>query len=389
MNFDKLTDRRGSGCNKWDKPQRLYDVPDDCLPMWVADTDFELPEFVIASGRRMLDHGILGYGFDNEAYLASVAWWLEHRHGWSPDPGGIFTANGLCNAIAMCLDTFTEPGDGVIVFSPVYPEFETTVTGANRRLVQSEMVRDETGRYVMDLDALETQLQGDEKALLFCSPHNPVGRVWERAELEALADFVRRHDLLLMSDEIHQDIVYPGAKHIAMPKLEGLDDRLIMLTAVTKTFPMPGMRIGNIIIGDPALRKKMAARFRALKFQPTTMGPVMATAAQSPEGSEWADALVTYLDGNRQNFAKGIETIPGLAMTPMDSTFLAWVDFSGTGMTREEFTARVERDAGIATSRGTTFGPGGDTFLRFNLGTQRARIDEAIDRLSRAFRDLQ
>ena len=244
-------------------------------------------------------------------------------------------------------------------------------------------------RYVMDFDALEAQLQGDEKAVLFCSPHNPVGRVWERTELEALADFSRRHDLLLMSDEIHQDIVYPGAAHIPMPKIDELADRLVMLTAVSKTFPMPGMRVGNIIIGDADLRGKMAARMRALKFQPTTIGPTMATAAQTPEGSAWADALVAYLDGNRQRFAQGIAAIPGLRMTPMDATFLAWVDFSGTGMAREEFTVRVERDAGIAANRGLTFGPGGETFIRFNLGTQRTRIDDAIARLSRAFGDLQ
>ncbi|MEM0947561.1 MAG: PatB family C-S lyase [Pseudomonadota bacterium] len=388
MNFDKLTERRGTGCNKWDKAQKLYNVPDDCLPMWVADTDFELPDFVLDAGRRMLDHGILGYGFDNDAYLASTAWWLDSRHGWSPDPSDIFTANGLCNAIALCLDTFTDPGDGVIVFTPVYPEFESTVTGANRRLVQSEMVLDGE-RYVMDLDALEEQLQGDEKAVLFCSPHNPVGRVWDRAELDALAEFVRRHDLLLMSDEIHQDLVYPGANHTPLTLIDDLSERLIMLTAVTKTFPMPGMRVGNIIINDPTLRQAMAARFRALKFQPTTMGPALATAAQTPEGSQWADALVAYLDGNRKAFADGIGSIPGLRMTPIEATFLAWVDFSGTGMTTEEFTARVERDAGIAANRGVTFGPGGEQFLRFNLGTQRTRIEEALSRLSRAFGDLQ
>jgi cystathionine beta-lyase len=211
--------------------------------------------------------------------------------------------------------------------------------------------------------------------------------VWERAELEAVAEFARRHDLLLISDEIHHDLVFPGSQHTSMATLDGILDRLIMVTAASKTFSLAGLRVGNVIIQDPDLRARFAARMKSLKQPISVLDMAMVRAAQSPEGGAWTDALVPYLDGNRRTFQEGLEAIPGLRMTPMEGTFLAWVDFSETGITREEFTARVERGAGIAASHGNTFGPGGENFLRFNIGTQRARIAEAIDRLSRAFAD--
>ena len=224
---------------------------------------------------------------------------------------------------------------------------------------------------------------------ILCSPHNPGGRVWTRAELQGVADFCKRHDLVLVSDEIHADLVMPGHKHIPMALIEGIADRLVMMTATTKTFNIAGAHIGNVIIADPVLREKFAATMMKMGISPNSFGMFMATAAYSPEGAAWVDALNLYLDANRRAFDAGIAAIPGLRSMPLEATYLAWVDFSGTGMSQEEFAARVEKGARIAVNHGTPFGQGGESFLRFNLACPRALIDEAVARLKVAFADLQ
>ena len=388
MDFDKPVERRGTYCSKWDRAGVQYKIPEDGLPMWVADTDFEVPGFVLDAGRRLMDHGVFGYGYDARAYREAIGWWMETRHGWSVDPAAIFTNTGIVNAIGILIDTYTRPGDRIVVFSPVYHAFARVIRASGREVVNCPLAR-EGDRYVLDLAAAEAMMTGGEAMLLFCSPHNPVGRVWAPDELQAVADFARRHDLLLVSDEIHHDLVYPGRTHTPMTKMEGIGDRLVMLTATSKTFNLAGMSIGNTIIPDPELRRPFTARLKALSLENSTMGFAMVTAAYSAEGAEWVDALVAYLDGNRALFDAGIAAIPGLRSIPLEATYLAWVDFEDTGMTPDEFIPRVEQVAGIAANHGATFGPGGESFLRFNIGTQRARIEEAIDRLSGAFADLQ
>ena len=241
----------------------------------------------------------------------------------------------------------------------------------------------------MDLDALAAALTGRERMVVLCSPHNPGGRVWSRDELRALADFCAAHDLLLVSDEIHHDLVLSADRHVPMPlAAPEIADRLVMLTAATKTFNLAGALTGNVIIADPALRSRFAAAHAAAGTGPNRFGLLAVTAAYA-EGAPWLDALRGYLAGNARHFAAGVAAIPGVAPMPLDATYLAWVDFAGTGMDPAEFTARVERDARIAPSRGAAFGAGGETYLRFNLATPRARIDEAVRRLQAAFADLQ
>ncbi|MFP4043256.1 MAG: aminotransferase class I/II-fold pyridoxal phosphate-dependent enzyme, partial [Rhodosalinus sp.] len=209
--------------------------------------------------------------------------------------------------------------------------------------------------------------------------------------LRAVADFAQRHDLILVSDEIHEDLVFPGSpRHIPMPVAapEALD-RMVVMNSTTKTFNIAGAHLGNVIVPDETLRAAFAQRMLGLGISPNAFGMHMATAAYSPEGTAWVDALMTYIDGNRRVFDAGIAEIPGLSSMPLEATYLSWVDFSGTGMAREEFTARVERDARIAVNHGPTFGKGGESWLRFNIATTRARVEEAVSRLQSAFADLQ
>lgn len=390
MNFDDIIDRRGHLSSKWDMMEKNYGVPaDDGLAMWVADMDFRSPDCIQDAVRAKLEHGIYGYLGDYGPYTSAIAWWMENRHGWQVEPDWILTTTGLCNAVGLAVDTLTNPGDSVVLFTPVYHAFARVIRAAGRNVLESPLVN-ENGRYRMDFDACESLMTGKEKMMILCSPHNPGGRVWSKDELRAVGDFARRHDLLLISDEVHHDLVYPGQTHTPMPLADpGIADRLIMLTAPSKTFNIAGTHTGQMIVSNDTLRGQLKARMSALSLGTHDFGIAMTTAAYSPEGAAWVDELVAYLDGNRKLFDDGVNAIPGVTSMPLEATYLSWVDFSGTGMTREEYKRRVNKDARIAVNYGSTFGSGGETFLRFNLGMPRAQIAEAVERLQAAFADLQ
>ena len=387
MNFDEIIDRRGTHSVKWDKMQALYGVsPDDGIAMWVADMDFRPPQVVQRALEGMLAHGLYGYFGDDREYLAAIRWWMANRHGWEVDPSHIFTTHGLVNGTALCVQAFSQPGDGVVLFTPVYHAFARVIRGSGRKVVEVPMVEVD-GRMTMTFP--DTLPEGTTMAIL-CSPHNPGGQVWTVEELRGVADFARRHDLVLVSDEIHHDLVMPGHKHTVMPlAAPEIADRLVMLTAATKTFNIAGAHTGNVIIADPALRAKFAAVMEGGGVSPNSFGLFMVTAAYSPEGAAWVDALNQYLDGNRKLFEAGIAKIPGARVIPLQSTYLEWVDFSGTGMDTAEIHRRVQAEARIAPNHGAPFGTGGETFLRFNIATPRSVVEQAVARLQAAFADLQ
>ena len=270
FDFDEVIDRRGTHCSKWDQMEALYGVaPADGLAMWVADMDFRPPAAVTQALAAEVDHGVFGYFGDDRAYKAAIAGWMDRRHGWQVDPAAIATTHGVVAGLSICLQAFTEPGDGVILFSPVYHAFYRAIRANGREVVESPLVLREDGRYAMDLDALAAALTGRERILLLCSPHNPGGRIWSRDELRAVADFCTAHDILLVSDEIHHDLILPGNRHLPMPVAapESLD-RLVMLTAATKTFNIAGALTGNAIVPDAALRERFHAAHLAARNQP-------------------------------------------------------------------------------------------------------------------------
>jgi cystathionine beta-lyase len=387
--FDRIIDRVGTHSAKWDKMEPLYGVsPQDGIPMWVADMDFAAAPPIQAALDRMREVGVYGYYADDSSYRAAIQWWMKNRHGWEIDTDAIFTTHGLVNGVALALETFTDPGDGVVLMTPVYHAFHRIIRASGRSVVECQLAHGEGG-YEMDFDAWDAQMTGQEKVVILCSPHNPGGRVWRRDELQALADFARRHDLLILSDEIHHDLVFPGATHTPMALIDGIADRLVMMTATSKTFNIAGCDTGNVIIHDEKLHAAFARRQTALGLSPNAFGLNMAEAAYSPEGATWVDALIGYLDENRRILDAGLNAIPGVKSMPMEATYLAWVDFAGTGMAAEEAIRRVQEDARIAVNHGATFGAGGETFLRFNFATPRARVEEAVARMQEAFRDLQ
>ena len=389
MSFDTIPDRRGTHSSKWDSMESIYSVsPDDGIAMWVADMEFQPPQCVQDAVKAMHDHGVYGYYGDEGDYRAAIQWWMSERHGWQIDPSWIFTTHGLVNGTALCIDAYTSVGDGVVLFTPVYHAFARVINAAGRHVVSCELANN-AGRYEFDFDAYDAQMTGNERMLILCSPHNPSGRVWTKTELQAVAAFAKRHELILVSDEIHHDLTMPGYTHIPTAHIDGISDRLVTMTATTKTFNIAGGHAGNVIIKDPDLRARFGGRMAAMGISANSFGLFMATAAYSPDGAAWVDDLRAYLDGNRQVFDAGVNAIPGVKSMALESTYLAWVDFSGTGMSMEEVIERVQKNAKIAASHGPTFGLGGDNFLRFNIGTTRAQIEDAVARLQVAFSDLQ
>lgn len=390
MSFDEIIDRRGTHSAKWDMMEKLFGVPAATgLPMWVADMDFRPPACVQQALEGMSNHGVYGYFGDDSAYLAAIQWWMANRHDWQIAPESILTAHGLVNGTSICVQTFTAPGEGIAVMAPVYHAFGKVIRAADRRLVELPLINQD-GRLEMDFATWDGLIDAGTKMLILCSPHNPGGRVWTPEELRGVVEFCKRHDLILLSDEIHHDLVFPGQKHTVVARVaEDALDRIIVMTATTKTFNIAGSHTGNIIIPDADLRAKVAKFMLGMGISGNSFGMIMATAAYSPEGAAWLDSLVTYLDENRRIFDAGINAIPGVRSMPLESTYLAWVDFSGTGMTPAEFTERVEKSAEICVNHGGVFGLNGENFLRFNLATPRANIHEAVTRLQKAFADLQ
>lgn len=389
MDFDTLIERRGTHSAKWDMMEKLYGVSnEDGLAMWVADMDFAPPVCVQDAVKNIHENCIYGYFGGDGDYKAAIQWWMKTRHGWDVDSSWILDAHGLVNGTAMCVDALTDPGDGIVLFTPVYHAFAKVIKAAGRQVVECRLVN-ENGRYEMDFDRYDAQMTGTEKMLILCSPHNPGGRVWSISELEAVAAFAKRHDLYIVSDEIHHDLVFPGHTHTPMIKIEGIKDRLVMMTAATKTFNIAGSHLGNIIVENEELRARIDGRNMALGLKPNSFGLFMTTAAYSTQGAEWVDALVSYLDENRKVFDAGVNSIPGLASMRLESTYLSWVDFSGTGMSPAEVNQRIQNTAKIAANLGPTFGAGGESYLRFNIAAPRSIILSAVERIQNAFSDLQ
>ncbi|MFD1880147.1 MalY/PatB family protein [Paracoccus pacificus] len=391
--FDEVINRIGTSCSKWDEMHKAYGVsPDDGLSMWVADMDFRPPAAVQAALEKAADHGIYGYPASTDLpYLDAIRWWMQNRHGWTVERDWILSVHGLVNGVALLIDTFTKPGDGVVLMTPVYHAFARVIRASDRELVELPLAIDDQGKLALDWDNWKNALTGNEKMLILCSPHNPGGRVWSKEELREIADFCVKHDLILVSDEIHHDLVMPSAPRHTVTALAAPDiaNRLVTLSSATKTFNIAGAHLGNMIIADPDLRARVQKRMMALGISPGLFGLRMVTAAYSPEGAVWVDSLNEYLDQNRRVFDDGVSAIPGLRSMPLEATYLAWVDFSDTGMAPEEFIRRVQQDARIAANHGTSFGRGGESFLRFNLATTRASVRQAVERLQSAFADLQ
>ncbi|MCY4446665.1 MAG: pyridoxal phosphate-dependent aminotransferase [Rhodobacteraceae bacterium] len=389
MNLDEVIDRRNTHSAKWDLIEKIYQVPkQDGIAMWVADMDFRPPQAAYDALEKMQNFGIFGYYGDDDSYHQAIIDWMHKRHGWSVKPHWIFSTHGLVNGTALCVETFSEPGDGVVLFTPVYHAFSRVINAADRHVIECPLKLVE-GIYKFDFQTYSQLLGNSAKMVILCSPHNPGGRVWQHEELKELADFCQQHNLLIVSDEIHHDLVFSDHKHIPMPlAVPSIRDRLIMLTATTKTFNLAGAHIGNVIIENPELRAMFRKKMTALGLTPNSFGLFLAESVYSDAGAEWLDNLMQYLNQNRIEFDTAMKDIPGVNSMPLEATYLAWVDFRETGLSDEAVTKRLHHQARLATNLGATFGNGGENFHRFNFATPRSVLREAIERIKVAFADL-
>ena len=388
FDFDTPIPLKNTHSAKWDMAEQATAATgDNIIAMWVADMDFCPAPAVTAALQGEIDRNTYGYFGNDSTVRAAICDWMRTEHDWAIDPSWITFTNGVVHGFSMLLEAFTEPDDEVLLFTPVYHAFARKITAKGRTVLECPLVLRE-GRYDMDLAAAESLVTDRTKAVVHCSPHNPGGRLWSSEETLALARFAARHDLKLISDEIHQDLTFPGHKHIptAHAAPEQLD-RTIIITAASKGFNLAGGETGFIITPDDTLRAAVARANAAHGGSPNRFGMTMTEAALTG-GKDWSTAVRAYIESNFRLFKTRVDAIPGLACMDMASTYLAWVSFEDTGMEMAEFQNRVG-EAGIAVNAGPTFGEGGENFLRFNLAMPRSFIEDACTRLEAAFSDLQ
>jgi cystathionine beta-lyase len=389
--FNRVVERRGTHAAKWDNMAKLSGIQaPDAIPMWVADMDFPAPPGVTAALANEVQRAVHGYYADTGTWAAALADWMARRHGLKLDPAWVSPTPGIVSGLGLILQAVSQPGDEVIIFSPVYHAFRKIILANERRALDIQLI-ETNKRYVMDLDALREKLTPRTKVVFVSSPHNPGGTVWSAEELRALAAFCAEHDLILVSDEIHCDLVFEGAKHTpTMAAAPEIADRLITCFAATKTFNLAGAHVGACVTSNPELKKRLDARIAASGLASYNGFGMITTEAAWRTGEAWLDALLPYLAESRDVFDARIEAAaPGARSMPLASTYLAWVDFSGTGLPPKEVSARVKERARIFASPGEQFGPGGETWLRFNIATPRPILDEALGRIEDAFQDLQ
>lgn len=388
FNLDQELALRGAHLAKFDAIGREFGRDDDdMIPMWVADMDFQAAPPILDALNREIERGCLGYFSNPQPVAEAVASWYARKHGWDFDPHFVRFTHGVVNGYGLALATFTEPGDEVIVFSPVYHAFFRQIESMGRVAVESPLVVKD-GVFHMDLDGLASSLSGREKVLTLCTPHNPGGRIWTAEELRQVADFCKAHDLLLISDEIHMDLTFPGVSFI--PTICAAPDcaeRLVVLTAASKGFNLAGGETGLMIVPDDALRARVDKVMVDREATPNRFGMLMTKAAFT-ECDDWSAAVRAYLAENFRLFSVRINALPGVSVMPMEATYLSWVDFTALGMSDTELIGRV-LDAKVAPEKGTKFRLNGSGHLRFNLALPRPRLLEAISRLEMAFADLQ
>jgi cystathionine beta-lyase len=389
FDFDRVIERRGTHASKWDNMARLSGITSpDAIPMWVADMDFAAPPGVTAALTAEVERATHGYYADTGSWAAALVEWMARRHDLKIDPSWVSQTPGVVSGLGLILQAVSEPGDEVVVFPPAYHAFRRIIIANDRKILDAQLV-ERQGRYAMDLDALGRMLTPRTKVVFLCSPHNPGGTVWSADELRALARLCAEHDLVLVSDEIHCDLVFDRAKHIpTMTAAPEIMDRLITCVSATKTFNLAGAHVGACITSNAGLKRRLDARIMASGLGSYNSFGMIATEAAWRTGDAWLDALLPYLAKSRDLFDARIEAAaPGARSMRLDATYLAWVDFSGTGLAAEDVAARVAKRARIFASPGPQFGPGGERWLRFNFAMPRPMLEQALERLDQAFQD--
>jgi cystathionine beta-lyase len=386
-NFDKFIDRTRTSSVKYDLRQTIFGK-DNVIPMWVADMDFETPDFIRNAIVKRANHSVYGYTFRDTDYYIPIVDWMKSHHEWSIQKEDIIFCPGVVPALNMAVMAFTKPGNKIIIQPPVYRPFFGAVRDHDRELVCNQLIQKEN-EYRMDFDLLEEQAK-DAVMLILCNPHNPVGRCWSKTELNKLATICIKNQVLVLSDEIHADLVMPGFKHEVFANLSPkVAEITITAHAPSKTFNLAGLATSSVIISNPELRSILSKFIENMHLgMGNLFGNVASTAAYS-QGEPWRLQLIDYLDNNIEYAASFIkDNMPGLKIIRTEATYMIWLDFRNFRLDDETLNHKLIHEAGLGFNPGTEFGPGGAGFMRMNIACPRSTLIDALLRLQKMLSDI-
>jgi cystathionine beta-lyase len=386
-NFDEIIERRGTDCVKYDLLE-TYFGNNEALPLWVADTDFRVPDFIMEALRKRMEHEILAYSYRPDSYFESIINWLDQRHDWKIDKEMISFSPGVVSAVTMLVMALSDPGDKVIVQPPVYFPFFTSIKGSGRKMIENPLIIKE-GRYTFDFENLRQIIDSKTKLLILCSPHNPGGMVWRTDELEELSRICADNGIVIISDEIHADLVFPGNKHIPIPLVsEEINMNSAVLMAASKTFNVAGLSTAFVVIPNKRLRIKYEQVLNTIHISSGNIFGNIAAEAAFRHGAEWLDQLMAYLGKNYQFLENFIsQRIPKIKIMKPEATYLVWLDLEAYQLSEQEL-AKTLIDGGLALNQGSKFGTGGEGYFRLNFGCPRAVLEQGLLKMEKALATL-
>jgi len=389
FDFNRLISRENTSCVKYDLRQVIFGNP-NVLPMWVADMDIPAPDFIIDALRQRLNHPVLGYTFRDNHYHNAITWWYKHLHGWDIDTAWIDFCPGVVSGLSHAIRAFTKPGDAVIIQPPVYRPFFTTVSANNRKLVLNPLIEN-NGQYTFNYDLLEKQVAQGARMLILSNPHNPIGKLWSKEELLKLGEICIRYNLIIVSDEIHSDLVFDGKKHFSIASLsEQLASITVTFASMSKTFNLAGLASGFVIIPNPTLKARFSAELEA---SGAGMGNIFGfealKAAFTPQGEEWLGGLMQHLNSNWELLSEGLAKYGKVKVRKPDATYLVWADFRNTNLTDDQLNRLLVHEAGLGFSPGTEYGAEGKGFQRINIACPNQTIELALNRLAKIARYIE
>lgn len=384
FNLDKITDRGNTNSVKWNFNKEMLGV-EDVLPMWVADMDFPVPEAVTKAIIKRAEHPIYGYSSPDDRYYNAIINWMKRRHDWDIKREWIVFTPGIVPAINWMIQTYSKPGDKIILQQPVYYPFANAVKNNGREIINNPL-KYVDGQYYMDFEDLEKKIDSRVRMLILCSPHNPVGRVWTSEELQRLGEICIKNNILIVSDEIHSDLIYKGHKHTPFASIsDEFQQNCIVCNAPSKTFNIAGLQASNIIIPNNKLREKFIITLENNSIMAPNTFAIVALQAAYDEGEEWLDNVVDYIQDNFAYLNKFIqERMPGVKVVKPEGTYLVWMDFRYLGMNTAELKDFMLNKAKVGFDEGYIFGPGGEGFERINIACPRGILKEGLERIEKA-----
>ena len=385
-NFDKFVDRRGTACVKWDVRDLFGVGPDaDLTPMWIADMDFAVVPEIQTALKERCDHPTFGYNTPTPGSIPALCSWYERRHNWKFTPDQVLNGIGVVTMIRFTLEALTAPGDQVAVFSPVYDPFFAQVRNSGRTLVDLPM-KEQNGHYSVDLAAFEQALKDGVKAVIFCNPHNPIGKVWTKDEVETIGGLCAKYGAYMLSDEVHGDMVMDGNHYNPMGLVDAIQDKLVVYTAISKTFNLAGLHQSAIIIPNAEVRAKVDAMLKGAWIMGPNLMAFTAMEAAYTYGDKWVDEVVAYISDNVRYVQQQVrDFMPKVKLSHHEGTFLMWLDLRCLGMSSDELTVTLGREYGIGLGNGAHYGKQCDGFMRMNIACPRSTLEKGVAALKKCY----